>query len=174
VVVAAREQQLLDAVADAGADPRRPAEVERRAGDVGDAGRDQASVDRRVAARVQRQLVIEGGAGAGEVEVAVLAEVDDRRPIGRRAMVDAPGAVGRERVAHRHPHRAGKALVAVGAVQRKLQRDAAVGAARQRLDVPPALSEANRPPCSVFVPSFCTRRYVRPSIAKRPSAMRFA
>src|SRR5204863_1401644 len=108
----------------------------------GDCGRDQARVDRRVAARVKRELVVEGGAAAGEVEVAVLAEIDDRRAIGRRAVVDAPDPFAPERVADGCLQPAREALVAVVALERQLEGDAAVTLARQRLDLPPTRAEA--------------------------------
>ena len=109
------------------------------------AGRDQRRVDRQEAAGLQRQLLIERAAAAGEVVVAVVRQVDDRRPARRRAVVDAPFVRRGERVAHGHVEPAGVVLVAVVARQRELERDAAVGLCRQTLDRPPALAEAARP-----------------------------
>ena len=60
------------------------------------AGRDQRRVDRREAVRVDQQLVAEDVARAlaGEVEVGVVGEVDDRGLVGRRRVVDARPLVG--------------------------------------------------------------------------------
>jgi hypothetical protein len=103
-----------------------------------------ASIGRKQA-RVQRELVVERAATAREVPVRVVGEVDDGRPVRRRAVVDAPFVRRGQRVAHRHVEPAGVVLVAVLARQRQLERDAAVGLRRQRLDRPPALAEAARP-----------------------------
>ena len=113
---------------------RRRAEVERRAGDAGQlAGRDQALHDRRVAVGVDLHHVAVDGADAlaGEVEVGVLRDVDRRRLVGLRVVVDDQRVGVGERVGHRQLQRAGVALVAVLAGQRELQRGA-VGALDRR------------------------------------------
>ena len=87
VIVAAAAANLLVVGVDARADRRRLPEVERRAGDRRElAGRDQRGVDRREAIGVERQPVLQDVAAsfAGQVEVAVLRQVDRRRLVGRR------------------------------------------------------------------------------------------
>jgi hypothetical protein len=79
VVVAVAVFQLCIVGADARADHRGTPEVERRTVDRRKlACRNQRRVDRREAIRFQRQLMTEDVAGScpGEVEVAVLREVD--------------------------------------------------------------------------------------------------
>ena len=98
VVVAAAALQLLVGRVDARADRCRLAEVERRAVDrLHLAGRDQRRVDRREAVGLELQLVAEDRALAlaGQVEVGVVREVDDRRRVGRRRVVDDEPAVRR-------------------------------------------------------------------------------
>ena len=77
------------------------AEVERRALDGGDlAGRDQRAVDRRVVVGGEHQLVVvdRRRAGAGEIEVGVIGQVDRRGLVGRRLVVDAELVLVGERV----------------------------------------------------------------------------
>ena len=66
-------------------------EVHRRALDRLElAQRDQRVVDRQVAVGVERQLVVEhvARAGAGQVPVGVVGQVDDRRLVGRGRVLD--------------------------------------------------------------------------------------
>src|SRR6266511_3423069 len=84
VVVAAADEELRVAAADARADPGGVGEVQRRAGHRGDhAGGDQGRVDRGVVAGPQQQLVVVDVAGAltGQVPVGVVGEVDDGRRV---------------------------------------------------------------------------------------------
>ena len=132
VVVAAAEDDLLRAgVADPLADRVRRREVERRAGHRRDlAGRDRGRVDRRVVGGHQLQLVVVGAAGAlaGEVEVGVVGQVDDRRRVGRRVVVDPQLVVVGQGVGDLDLERAGVALLAVRAGVAEPQADAvAVG-----------------------------------------------
>src|SRR5947209_12599788 len=87
VVVAVREAELRVIAIDPRADGRARAEIERCAIDGCElAGRDHPRVDRRESIRVERHLMPQNGAVplTGEVEVAVLREVDVRRLVGRR------------------------------------------------------------------------------------------
>ncbi len=81
------------------ADPRRPAQVEARAGDRGDrAGRDQGLVDRQVGLGRDLDHVVVDRRGRKalrrqqQVEVAVVRQVDDRRLVGPRRQGGAQGA----------------------------------------------------------------------------------
>ena len=81
VIVAAAVLQLRIRLIDARADRGRLAEIERRAFNRRElARRNQRRIDRRVAIGVDRQLVTEDVARSGEIEVAVLRQVDVRRP----------------------------------------------------------------------------------------------
>src|SRR4030095_16678940 len=77
VVVAAADHQLLEPVADAGADGGRPGEVHRGAGHrVDGPGGDQGGVDGRVVAGLEGQPVAVDVAGAlaGQVPVGVVGQ----------------------------------------------------------------------------------------------------
>jgi len=92
VVVAAGEQELGVAVAQALADPGGPAEVERRPLDGRElAGRDEAGAGRRVRRGRRREHVVVDGAGAlaGEVPADVARQVHDGGRVGDGAEVDA-------------------------------------------------------------------------------------
>ena len=80
------------------------------------------------------------GGGTGEIEVAVIGEVEHGRRVGPRLIVDAQLPAGQEPVGNLHLEPAGKALLAVGA---GISEDSA-GAARlgQRLDLPDPGDEA--------------------------------
>ncbi len=65
-------------------------EVEGRAGDRRElAGGDELGVDGGVAAGVEHEGVAEDVAGAGEIEVGVVGEVDDGGLVGGGGVVDA-------------------------------------------------------------------------------------
>ncbi len=104
------------------------------------AGGYQLAVDRRVAIRVDHQLVAENvGAGPGEVEVTVLRQIDVRRLIGGRGVVDNQLVVVGEAVDHSHLQVAGIAFFAVGADPREAERILA-----QDLRLPQVLVEPSR------------------------------
>src|SRR4030095_4715075 len=128
VVVAAPDDQLLEAVADARPDGGRVPEIHRRAGHgVDGPGGDQGRVHGRVVAGLEGQLVAVDVAGAltGEVPVGVVGQVDDRLEV---AVADQPGpvvhadlvAVG-EGVGDLAGQPARVALVAVGAGGEEIQ-----------------------------------------------------
>ena len=119
--------------ADPVADPVEGAEVERRSGDGRRlAGRDQRRVHRRVAARVELELVVVDVPRplAGEVEVGVVGEVDHRRLVGRRLVVDVQLVPVVEPVEDLDRQRSRVALLAVGGRVRQAHAD---GAARPHL-----------------------------------------
>jgi hypothetical protein len=66
---------------------------------------------------VDLQLVIGNAAFTAQVEIHVVGEVDHRRTVGGRFIVDAQGTVVAPRVAHAAFHCAGKTLVAVRTAQ---------------------------------------------------------
>ena len=104
--------------ADARADRGRLPEIERRAFDRRElAGGNQRRVHRREAIRVERELVLQdvAGSGSGEIEVAVLREVDRRRLVGGGVVVDDQLVGRRQRVGDAGVEVAGIAFVAVGA-----------------------------------------------------------
>ena len=110
---------------------------------------------------------------AGEVVVAVVRQVDDRRPARRRAVVDAPFVRRRERVAHGR-RRAGR-----GSARRRRRSS---GSARARRCRRPARAGARSPTSACrsrparhaarCAPSFSASWYGSPSSTKRPAAMR--
>ena len=78
------------------------------------AGRNQAVVHRRVVVRVEPQFVSEDVAGAGQVKIAVIREVDRRGFVGRGLIVDAQFIPVRERVNDRQRQIAGIAFLTIG------------------------------------------------------------
>ena len=89
-------------------------EVERRAFHALDlAGRNQAVVHRRVLVGVEPQFVSEDVAGAGQVEIAVIREVDWSGFVGSRFIVDAQFIPVRERVKDRQRQIAGIAFLTI-------------------------------------------------------------
>src|SRR5687768_12836948 len=82
----------IAAITDTLANRARLTEVENGAGDrAAFADRDQCFIDRRVTAGEQRQAVAHHVASrsfAGEIEVAVIGDVDDGRAIGGGAIFD--------------------------------------------------------------------------------------
>ena len=142
MIVAAAIDQLLIAVADAIANTGRLAEVERRAFDRRDARWNRGRVHRRVFVRIDRELVVEDSARtvAGQVEVGMARQVDHRRLVGGRRVVDAEFILVVQGVGHLDVEVAGIALVAVRAQIGELEADAV--AARQFLHLPDMLVEA--------------------------------
>ena len=94
-----RVGQLLDAIADS----RRLAEIERRAGDVRDlAGGNEFIIGRRVLVGMDRQDVVQHGvtAMAGQIEIAVVGQVDRRRPVGRCLVANGEPVLIAEQIPH--------------------------------------------------------------------------
>ena len=79
------------------------------------AGRDQRAVDRRVAVRLDHQLVPEHVAAARQVEVGVLGQVDRRRLVGGRVIVDDQLVAIGQLVGDPHVEVAGISFFPVGA-----------------------------------------------------------
>jgi len=118
VIVALAVLELWIVLIDARADRRRLPEVERRPLHRREgAGRDQRVADRCIAIRVDPQLVAENVARsvAAEVEVAVLRQIDRRRLVAGRRIVDDQLVLVSQGVGHAHAEVAGIALFAVGA-----------------------------------------------------------
>jgi hypothetical protein len=106
---------------------------------------------------------------AGEVERRVLGEVDDRRGVARRGVVDADRALPDEGVDDLDLQRAGIALLAVRADP---AQDEAVLA---RLgDVPDPAVEALLPAVEGVRPVVAGQDVLAPARVKRPPAMRLA
>src|SRR6266508_2533857 len=144
VVVAAADDELRVAVADARTDRGRPGEVQRRAGHRGDlAGGDQGRVDRGVVAGPQQQLVVVDVAGAltGEVPVGVVGEGDDGRRVGGRLVAHAQRVAVVQRVGDGGVEGARIVLLAIGADAVEPDADAVVVADHFR--VPHPLVEAD-------------------------------
>ena len=98
------------------ADRGRRAKVERRSFDRRKlAGRNQRRIDRRVSIGVDRQLVPEDVAAAGKIEITVLRQVDVRRLVGPRQVVDDELVAVVERVGDLDDQLARITLFAVGA-----------------------------------------------------------
>ena len=92
MVVAAAKLQLLVVLADARADGGGVGEIEGRARDGAQlAGGNEACVDGREAVGEDRDLVVEdvAGAGAGQVEIGVVGQVDDGVLVGGGGVFDA-------------------------------------------------------------------------------------
>jgi hypothetical protein len=135
------------------------AEVERRAVDRRKlACRNQRRVDRRETIRLQRQLMIEDVAGArsGEVEVAVLREIDRRGLVRRRGVLHDELVVLREGVGDARVERAGITFVAGGADVREDDTGAAV--AIEGLGLPHHLVEPLDAAVQVVRPLLVARR----------------
>src|SRR5690349_9658851 len=118
VIVPTTVAELLVLRVDAGADRGRGAEVERRSRHAPDLARgDQRGVDRREGIGIEREHVAEDIAVAlpGQVEVAVLREVDWRRPVGRALIVEDQLVPFRQCIRHRGAERARIPLLAIGA-----------------------------------------------------------
>ena len=117
------------------------------------ARRDQAVVDRREPVGGDHQLVAEdvARAVAGQVEVAVVGQVDRRRLVGRRGVVDPQLVLVGQRVDDRDVEVARIAFLAVraevGQLQRRLRSVAGTISAFQT-----TLSNPLRPPCRWFGP----------------------
>nr|WP_254453605.1 hypothetical protein [Siccirubricoccus sp. G192] len=142
MVVAAGDPQLRIGLADARADAAGCQEIEGRAGHRTQLpGRDQGRIHGREASGGKGERMVQDVAAAGQVEVAVVGEVEHGRPAGAGLIVDRERAIPCQRIAHRNPQRAGEALVAVRAEMREGQRTAA----RLRRRLPQRPVEALRP-----------------------------
>ncbi len=130
VVPSAERDLLVAGVTDPVADRRRLREVERRACDrVDRTRRDERRVDGRVVVGVQPEDVVVDVPRplAGEVPVAVVRQVEDRRlAVDGGAVLDPQVVLTREHVRHVDAQRSGVALLAVRARVVELQPDAAV------------------------------------------------
>ena len=118
VVVAAAYEQLRVVGLDVASDGLGGAEVEGGALDGEEAAeRDGDLVDGGVAVGVDLQEVVVDAAVevAVEIEIAVIGEVDDGGAVGDGVVVDAEAVVVAEGVGDADLHRAGEAVVAVGA-----------------------------------------------------------
>ena len=128
------------------ADRARSAEVEGRAGDRADlAGGDQFVVGRRVEVADERQFVIAHVARAVEIEIGVLGEVDDRRPVASRGEFDAQDRRLQQPVDAGRGQGAGKAGVAVG----RFESRASPKTRRWRPNFHSFRPKPFGPPCSV-------------------------
>ena len=141
VIVPAAVPDLRIVGVDPRADARRPAEIERRAVDRRElAGGNQRGVHRRETIGVDRQSMIEDVAASGEIEITVLCEVDDRRLVGRRVVVDRQRVRRRQRVRDCDVQRSRISFVSVLALERVGDTD--VSAALERLGAPQLLVES--------------------------------
>ena len=148
VIVAAGEAELLVIVVDARADAFGGGEIEGRALHRPQlAGRDELRIHRREARGSYLEGVTENvaDARAGEIEVAVLGEIDRRRRIGCRKEVDDDLAVGGQRVRDACSHFARIAFIAVGTDVVEPQAD--VLAVSKGPVVHTALLKPRFPPC---------------------------
>ena len=101
MVVAVGAGNLVEAGPNARADRRGAGEVQRRVFHAREgARRNQRVVDRRVATGEERQDLIVNAAAAfaRQVEIRVVGQVDNRRSIGRRAVVQPQRMVSCQRV----------------------------------------------------------------------------
>ena len=136
VIVAASDAQLLVApVADALADRARLPEVEGRRRDVAAlAGRNQRRIDWRVAFSEQRESMTEHVARAREIEERVIGDIDDRRPVGRRAVLHRQLVALAERICGGNLQRA---WIAAGTVRTHVtEHDACGRTASHLVDLP--------------------------------------
>ena len=112
--------QLLVVGVDFGADGLRPPEIEGRTSDRIDPSECQEGrIDRRIAVGGDRQQVVENRMRriARQVEIGVVRQVDDRRPVGGRLIGDVDGVVLRQAVDYLRSHSAGESRIAVGRMQ---------------------------------------------------------
>ena len=101
MIVAGAEAELLVVGADTRADAVGRSKVERGPRDEGTiAGGNQAGVDRSEAGGAKRDFVVEhvAMAGAGEIEIRVVGEIDGRALIRRGPVIDAKTLIGGERI----------------------------------------------------------------------------
>ena len=115
VVVATGLSELVEVVVDVCADSLGLTEVERGALYLGDARRDELVIDRSIVVRVDGELVIHnrGAWDAGEVEVAVVGEVNHRLLVRRRFVLDVDGIVIRQGISNLDVEVAREASLAV-------------------------------------------------------------
>ena len=105
------------------ADRAGSAKVVWRAGDGADlAGRNELVVGRRVEVSEQPQLMVENVGRAVEVEIAVLGEIDDGRPVGDRRELDPERRGFKKPIDAGRGEVSGESGVAVRRFERQLDR----------------------------------------------------
>ncbi len=130
--------ELIDARADA----CRRRKIQRRAFHTGDfAGGNQLVVRRRIAVRGEPQFVVENVAGASEIKIGVIGQIDRRGLVGGGFVVEAQFVVVRERIRHLDREIAGITFLAILAQVGELD-GRFVLARRKRLRLPDHLGES--------------------------------
>lgn len=165
--------ELLVREGEALAQDARFPEVERGAAHLGRVAlRDALGVHGEVVVGVDLQGVAEDVGVVAEVEVGVLGEVDDRRPVGGGRAVERKGARGVEGVRGADVQGSGEAHVAVGAVQ--AQGDGGGGVTLLGGGRPDSRVEALGTAVQRVARSLRGIRWVVPSSVKLPCAIRLA